>query len=687
MLLGELDHSVSQLKGIGPQSASQLAGLGIISVADLLLHRPRDYEDRSTTVPLRDWTKAPVNTVVEVVAHDFFGHRRGRTLKVYVQDETGTATLLCFNRNFLQNVLKVGEKFRLYGNFTYRYGELQSSSFETEKLFEQSSSFGRILPIYPLTGKLNQGLMRRAVRDALRRYGRYVDSELPESLRRHFGYLPKSEAIRQVHFPDSFEQLDLALQGLSFEELLYFQIVVARRAYRRDESRRAPQLLPYRLQRRCIEALPFKLTADQKQVIEEIKKDLDGPHPMGRLLQGDVGSGKTLTALLSALPVIEAGYQVAFLAPTELLAKQHAERAAGFLEQLGVRLAFLSGHVKNAVRAPLLTALAEGRVDLIIGTHALFTEDVRFQNLRYVIIDEQHKFGVEQRGRLIEKGRNPDLLLMTATPIPRTLTLTFFGDLQVSSIRSMPPGRKPVVTHLARQDNEEKVYRAVRKELERGHQAYFVYPRISGDGESDLKDAETMALRLRETIFSDFSLALIHSKRPEEEKERIMHDFAQGKIQVLVSTSVVEVGVDVANATCMVVEQAERFGLAALHQLRGRVGRSSLQSYVFLVYSRELSEEGKRRLMVMKRSSDGFEISEEDLKLRGPGELGGTRQSGSLGLRFTDLNDDLELLQRARKEAFRIVKADPALALSQHQNLSRVLECCAPFPEELFAGG
>ncbi|MFW6208913.1 MAG: ATP-dependent DNA helicase RecG [Spirochaetota bacterium] len=688
MLLGELKHSVTKLKGVGPRTAAQMAGMGVVSVADLLLHVPRDYEDRSKIVPLEaGYQGATVNTIVEVLAHDFFGSGYKKTLKIFVKDETAGGVLVCFNRNFLQQVLKVGQQFYLYGQFAYRYGELQSTSFEAEPYPSDNSKFGSILPVYPLSGKLNQAVMRKAVQDALNTYGRHIDTELPESLRSHYRYPEKLNALTQLHFPDSHEAAATARQALAYEELLYFQLVVARRATARSRSSRSPQILPQGLQQRCLRQLPFKLTGDQRSVLKEIKQDLDSSKPMGRLLQGDVGAGKTLVAFLSALPVIEAGYQTAFLAPTELLARQHAEKAAALLEPLGVRVAFLSGNVDKNARRPLLEALKSGEIDLLIGTHALFTKEVVFANLRFIIIDEQHKFGVEQRAQLVEKGSAPDLLLMTATPIPRTLTLTFFGDLEVSSIHTMPPGRSPIITHLARQSNADKVYSAVRHELQRGHQAYFVYPLISGSDRSSLKDAEGAAEQLSSQIFPEFEVALIHSKIREDEKLARMHAFSEGKLDILVSTSVVEVGIDVKNATCMVIEHAERFGLAGLHQLRGRVGRSTLQSYAFLVYSEELTEEGKQRLMVMKQSSDGFFIAEEDLKIRGPGEVTGTRQSGFMRLKFADLGGDLELLDKARKDAFRIIKADPGLLQPPHGHLRKVLECCPPFPEDALSGG
>ncbi|MDR2631238.1 MAG: ATP-dependent DNA helicase RecG, partial [Spirochaetaceae bacterium] len=399
-----------------------------------------------------------------------------------------------------------------------------------------------------------------------------------------------------------------------------------------------------------------------------------------------VGSGKTLVSFLAALRAVEAGGQAALLAPTELLARQHAENAGALLEPLGVRPAFLTGNLKAAGRSPLLKALAAGEIDLVIGTHALFSRDVIYKNLRLVTVDEQHRFGVIQRSLIMAKGQSsrsspgtPDLLMMSATPIPRTLALTVFGDLEVSIIRDLPPGRKPVKTHLARESNEDKVYEFVRKELAAGRQAYFVYPLIEVNEKRDLKDAVSMAERLGKEIFPRYPTALLHSRLDEEEKRRIMDDFRRGDIRLLAATSVVEVGVDLPNATCMVVEHAERFGLSALHQLRGRVGRGPDQAYCFLVYSEELTEDGKTRLKVMLEHSDGFIIAEEDLKLRGPGQIAGIEQSGYLSLGIADPLRDAAELERARNDAFAMLEEDPGLLLPEHLRVAEILNRAPPF--------
>ena len=422
------------------------------------------------------------------------------------------------------------------------------------------------------------------------------------------------------------------------------------------------------IEKKLISTLPFSLTKDQIKSLSEIRNDLDNQKSMNRLLQGDVGSGKTLIAWISSLHEIAKGHQVAFMAPTELLARQHAEKAAELLEPLGVKIAFITGDVKGKGRKYLLEALKNGEVDIAIGTHALFSKDVVFKNLRYVIIDEQHRFGVEQRLALTSKGEIPHLLLMTATPIPRTLALTMFSDLQVSSIHTMPQGRKPITTYLVKEENREKMYQTIAVEFKRGHQAYFVYPRIEDEGDSGLRDVKNMFTYLQKE-YPNIPSALIHSKVPEDEKMQILTDFRAKKISYLVATSVIEVGIDIPMATCMVIEHAERFGLAALHQLRGRVGRSDLQSYCFLVYSSSLSDDSKARLRVMKESTDGFYIAEKDLEIRGPGEIAGAKQSGFLKLRYASLVNDIDLIEIAKKEALEIIRTDKGLISTENYML------------------
>ncbi len=632
------------------------------------------------------------NTFVQVVSHSFFGGKNSfkRTLKIIVKDISGegdgSLSLLCFGRNFLEKSLKVGRTYYLYGAVNHNMTELQCSQFEMIPLPDDGSDppgFGKILPIYPLSGSLSQRIIRRDVQRALA--GRTFSDELPKSLHDAYHLISTDEAIRQWHNPTSMEQQHQARRTLAFTELFYLLLMSRRRGAQGQDRPALPQRTAQaarQLQQQFLATLPFTLTDDQLVALEEITRDLDGPCAMNRLLQGDVGSGKTLVAWTSALHVIAAGRQVAFMAPTELLARQHAELAAKLLEPLGVRVAFLTGSVKAKERKPLLEALAAGKIDILIGTHALFSKEVVFRDLTYIIIDEQHRFGVEQRIALLEKGNTPDLLLMTATPIPRTLALTVFSDLDVSTIKTMPKGRIPIVTHLVADHNREKMYRAVQGEFDKGHQAYFVYPRIDDSGESELLDVTNMYQTLTTDIYPGIPAALIHSKLPEEEKMEILDKFRSGALQYLVSTSVVEVGIDVPNATCMVIEHADRFGLSALHQLRGRVGRSDLRSYCYLVFGQNLSDEAKQRLKVLYESTDGFFIAEQDLAIRGVGQLIGAKQSGFLRLRYASLSDDLPMVAVARDVTGKILDSDPGLISADHAVIREVLTKAPPFDDE-----
>ncbi len=673
MHVAEISQPVTDLPGVGAARSADLARLGVTTVGDLLLHVPRGYEDRQNPVRLIEATPdRPVNTTAEVVAHSYIGGGAGKTLKVHIRDESAIGVLVCFGRNFLARSLPEGKRIRVYGVFVRRYGDLQATSFEFEPADAPPRTFGRILPVYPLAGGLNQGGLRKATAAAVTRYGRNVSDELPRELIEHRRLLRTSEALEAVHAPESMEAARAGHRTLVYLELFFLQLAIGGRAAQRARHSRPKRALPRAMAKQLLESLSFSLTSDQKTVLEEIERDLEADVPMARLVQGDVGSGKTIVALLSALTLIEAGHQVALMAPTELLARQHADATSRLCAaaRLDVSVGLLSGTVAPASRKPLLEAIESGAVDLIIGTHAVFTERVHFRNLQYVIIDEQHRFGVLQRVALVQKARQPDVLFMTATPIPRTLALTVFGDMHVSSIRTMPAGRRPIETHLARHGNEAKVYEFVRRELAAGRQAYFVYPRIDDTGTLDLRDAESMWQRLEREIYPDFAVGLVHSRIADDEKRETMDRFRRGELRVLVATSVVEVGVDVPTASCMVVEHAERFGLAALHQLRGRVGRGEHQSYCFLVYSEELTDVAKERLKVLHRTNDGFEIAEEDLRIRGPGDIAGTQQAGYLRFRIADLGRDISVMNEARADAFDILEADPLLERDEHAGLA-----------------
>lgn len=686
MLIGEIQTPVSNLYGAGKTTVEQLNRLGVVTVGDLLRLWPRLWEDRSRYNTLREWnTFHKLNVPVTVIAHQWFGYGRMKTLKLIVSDSEGTrGELACFNRPFLEKSFPEGTKALVYGSFSVKYGALQSSSFDIE---QYDAAERRILPVYPLTQGLTQTKLRKLIEQALNSYARGIDSELPAEVLHKYGYPDKRTVLFAMHRPASMQEAENARTALIFEEFFLYEAAVGMRALERrgvlprtptqaGASEGAAQLaaaqpsaaLQYTyspLQKELLSRLPFTLTVDQHAVTAEINADLDGTAPAARLIQGDVGSGKTLVAFLACLKVIEGGGQAALMAPTELLARQHADNAAKLLEPLGVRLAFLTGNLKAAGRSQLLQQLASGNIDLIIGTHALFSAQTLYKNLRMVVIDEQHRFGVLQRSAIIQKGidsgkKAPHFLMMSATPIPRTLALSMFGDLDISVIKTMPPGRKPVITYVAPESKAEKVYYFIGQDILAGKQAYFVYPIIEDSETLSLKSAEDMFAELTRD-FPHHRLALLHSKVPEDEARAIMQEFRSGAIHILVATSVIEVGVDVPNATCMVIEYADRFGLSALHQLRGRIGRGSDQAYCFLLYGKNITETGMARLKVMASTTDGFVIAEEDLKLRGPGDIGGIEQSGYCGFELADPIRDFALLEKARIAAFEMLAAQRGL--------------------------
>ena len=675
MLLSEIQIPVSHIYGAGKAAEAQLKKLNICTVGDLLQYWPRMWEDRSCYHTLKEWKDHhKLHVQVVVVAHQWFGFGNMKTLKLIVQDsEEKRAELLCFNRGFLEKTFPPQSSAVVYGGFSVKYGVLQSSSFEIESPEKASQA---IMPVYPLTQGLTQAKLRKLIHAALKAYAHGIESELPYAVLQKYQLPPKQQLVFSMHCPTTLQETADARYALVFEEFFLYETAIGMRSLQRrgvlprtaahSDSEHTPYLpdtTSYTaLQRALLARLPFSLTPDQHKVTAEINADIDSMVPAARLIQGDVGSGKTLTAFLACIKIIESGGQAAFMAPTELLARQHAENAAQLLEPIGIRLAFLTGNLKAKGRTQLLNQLLLGNIDLVIGTHALFSTTVKYRNLRMVIIDEQHRFGVLQRAAIIQKGidsneeqKAPHFLMMSATPIPRTLALSMFGDLDISVINSMPPGRKPVITYRAALEKAERVYHFIAGELQKGRQAYFVYPLIEDSDSVSLKSAEEMFTRLS-AFFPNYRLALLHSRIDEQESRAIMQEFRAGTIQILVATSVIEVGVDVPNAVCMVIEHAERFGLSALHQLRGRIGRGSEQGYCFLLYGKNITETGKARLTVMCATTNGFLIAEEDLKLRGPGEIGGTEQSGYCGFRIGDPIRDAEILEKARTAAFEVLE-------------------------------
>lgn len=661
---------LTDIPSVGKAVEKDLKALGSSSAKDILDVAPRAYEDRRTERRLSD---ADVDNPViycriEVVGKSFFPSRNGRTLRVECIDENGDRlSLLCFSRDYLDKMLPIGSMWYITAKVQRFKGVYSTASFEIKKN-PAELLLGAIIPIYPLCGNLKQNQMRHIVKAVLDGLSPIPD-ELPADMYDRNGLMHHDMAYHLLHFPKETGDVEKARRTLAFTELFMLELGISRKKTPLKNTRS----MITEKEKALVASLPFKLTADQLKVLDEIRADLDSSRPMTRLLQGDVGSGKTLVAWISALHEISKGGQVAFMAPTELLARQHADGAADLMGKLGVRICFLTGEVKNKHRTLLEKALENGEADLAIGTHALFSGKIRFKNLKYVIIDEQHRFGVGQRDALKQKGNNPHILMMSATPIPRTLALTYYADQEISTIRTMPAGRIPVKTYLVSEKKRGEMFRAIDVEFKRSHQAYFVYPRIEEDGESDLRPVTKMFEELK-TIYPGVPSAMIHSRLDEEEKTRILDDFKQGRIKYLVSTSVVEVGIDVPQATCMVIEHSERFGLAALHQLRGRVGRSTLPSYCFLVFSANLTEEGKERLGVMRMTTDGFLIAEKDLAIRGPGDITGIRQSGFMKLKHASLVTDQELIGLAKAEADRIASEDRGLLKAENAVLRKPLK-------------
>jgi ATP-dependent DNA helicase RecG len=675
-----LSSEVMYLKGVGPARAAALAEHGIVTLEDLLRRLPFRYEDRMHFTPIRDIPGGGVVTVRgEVVHGSLGGFRRGRGGIYYLTVKDASGTLYCrfFHGQYLEGRFKAGQAIVLHGKAdfdAYRPGKVEMINPEYELLSggeEDSTEVGRIVPIYEGLGGISSRMLRRIIHHALGLLEHNIFDPLPEAVRARFQFPARRAAIEMAHFPPPDANLDAlnafrtpAQRRLIFEELFYYQLGLAvRRREAQQERGHTFAVREPRIREAVKKILPFKPTAAQKRVLAEIAGDLERPVPMNRLLMGDVGCGKTLVALESAVIVMENGCQVALMAPTEILAVQHHLTARRLLAGSGYHVGLLISGMKPAEKRETLEGLRSGATQFVVGTHALIEEAAQFRDLGLVIVDEQHRFGVLQRKRLIEKGAQPDVLVMTATPIPRTLSLTLYGDLDQSVIDELPPGRRPVETRISSEDSLPGVWEFLRGEVKKGRQAYVVYPVIE-ESKAELKAAVAEYERLSKTVFPELRAGLLHGRLKSEEKEAVIESFRRGETQVLVSTTVIEVGVDVANATVMVIEHAERFGLAQLHQLRGRVGRGADCSFCILVAPRKMSDEARERLTTMVRTNNGFEIAEADLRLRGPGELFGTRQHGDIGFHVANPLRDFELLESARREALALVEAgdSPELA-------------------------
>ena len=695
----ELTTPVQYVKGIGPRLAEVLGTKGIYSVDDLLHYLPFRYEDRLNPRSIAELRAGEMATVIaEVRNSGLFRTRRMPIFQMIAGQGRTRLKCIWFNAAYLRDKFKPGQMVALYGKVEENRGELQlhqpqfeflgesgDDGSDAEKNVAASLEVGRIVPIYESAGqgRVTSRWFRRIIRTALENLPRDFPDPIPVAVREHLSLISPGEALWKVHWPEageSFADLQSARTPahirLIFEELFFVELGLELKRRQQKAQTGVPFQLNEGVRRAIKKILPFHPTNAQKRALKEIASDMQQASPMRRLLQGDVGSGKTIVAFEAAIIAIENGYQVALMAPTEILAQQHYFSARRILEEAGYRVVLLTGSLEDDRKREVRRHIGQGNAQLVIGTHALIEQKVEFAKLGLVIVDEQHRFGVLQRFKLMKKSDGapgvparppePDVLVMTATPIPRTLALTLYGDLDVSVLDEMPPGRTPIVTRRISDDEADKVWQFVRKQVAAGHQAYVVYPVIEENEETELKAALKMYKELSNRIFPDLKVGLLHGRLEPDLKEQVMRMFQKGELNVLVSTTVIEVGVDVANATVMVIEHAERFGLAQLHQLRGRIGRGAAKSYCVLMTGGKISEDGEQRLDAMVRTTDGFQIAELDLQLRGPGEFFGTRQAGMPSFQVANLIRDRQLLEAAKLEATSVL-AGPNAETSQEE--------------------
>ncbi len=682
------DIPVRYVKGVGPRRAELLNRLKIETVEDMLYYFPRRYEDRNKFISISKVKIGEYQTIKgEILTMGIYksgkprpfekGRDKGLTIfQLAVGDDTGVIYATWFNQPYMKRWFRVGEKIILYGKVEkYKVLRINTPEFEIIKdEAEETIHTGRIVPIYPSTESLSQRTLRSIMKNILDEYLEYVAEYLPVNMRARNKLLDLKTAIANMHFPENENLREMAYERIVFDEFFILQLALV---LRKSKIKQAKDGIAHKIEGELSELfkalLPFKLTEAQKVVMEDIENDMASPKPMNRLLEGDVGSGKTIVAAYALVLTAQNGYQGALMVPTEILAEQHFLNLNRLFGPLGLSVVLLTNGIPDDMRHKAYMMIEDGSANVVIGTHALIQEGVKFKNLGLVVIDEQHKFGVDQRARLKEKGLNPDILFMTATPIPRTLAMTLYGDLDLSILYEVPEGKIPPKAYLVGEGKRQGIYKFIAQEVGAGHQAYIIYPVIKKGKKENLKAATEMFAKFKDEVFPQFNVGLIHGRLEGQEKERAMDDFRTGKIQILVSTTVIEVGIDNPNVSVMLIENPERFGLSQLHQLRGRIGRGGQKSYCILLSDTE-SEEAKRRLKALISTTSGFRIAEEDLEIRGPGEFFGTRQHGLPELRYANLISDVRQLEAARREAFNLVRADPTLSDERHNLLRKILK-------------
>lgn len=674
-MFGVINESIQYVKGIGPKKAEKLNKLGIYTIKNLLYYFPRQFEDRSIIkkiAQLEDEEKVTVKALITNI--ESYTPKKGMTItRIDVKDDTGFAKLTFFNKEYIKNTFRVGDSILAFGKVKKNGRFVELNSCELEYLSASPKNIGKLVPVYPLSyGVTNKDIMN-TVRMVFESKDIKIPEYMPEYLLKKYRLCGIEYAIKNIHFPKDKESLKIALYRLIFEELLVLQLgLFMYKGGSSDEK----GILFKRNQRldEVLKSLPFSLTRAQNRALNEIIDDMCSEKVMNRLVQGDVGSGKTVVALLALAECVFNGYQGALMAPTEILAQQHYESFTETFEDIGINVELLTGSVTKKQKEGILQRAKDGEIDILIGTHALIEDNVEFKNIGLVITDEQHRFGVRQRGKLSSKGESPDILVMTATPIPRTLALILYGDLDISIIDELPPGRQPIETIAVEKKKRDKVYNSlVRREVDKGRQVYIVCPLVEESETLDITSATETAEEIKRDFFPDLRVGLLHGKMKPSEKDAIMTAFKNHELDILVSTTVIEVGVNVPNSTLMIIENAERFGLAQLHQLRGRVGRGKHQSYCVLIYGSN-SEVCRKRMSIMEETNDGFKISEKDLEIRGPGEFFGTMQHGVPELKVANLFKHMKILKTVQQEARIIIGEDPTLDFKEYRGLKREIE-------------